>query len=554
MRTMLAMLIVLAAPPSAVRAVVGQHGVVSSEHRLASGVGIEVLRRGGNAVDAAVATALAVGVVNPSSCGIGGGGFMLIFDRRRGRVAALDYRERAPGAASRDMFVRKGAVDRELSLRGGLAAGVPGEIAGLYAALRRYGTLPFRTVAEPAIRYAREGFRIEAHLAKTIAGQREQLRLRPELAKLFSNEDGEPLEQGDLLRQPDLAQTLERIARDGPQAFYEGRLAAAMAGAARASGGVLAEADFAAYRPVWRRPVEANLGDHRVFGMPPPSSGGGLVAEILRMLARDDLRALEQGSPTYLHLLAEAMQFGFADRAAFYGDPDFVHVPLQRLLAPPRLHGLRQRMSAATTFSPSYYGQSATVEDGGTSHLSVIDSQGNAVACTTSINTAFGSMVRAPDTGILLNNTMDDFSAQPGTPNVYGLVGSEANSIAPGKRPLSSMTPTIVLRNGDVAAVAGASGGPFIISGTLQVLLNAIVFGRDAETAVAAPRVHHQWLPPVLMIEAAIVPGSRRALQRLGHRLYEVPAIGAVQLALRRPDGTLEGAADPRKGGQAVAW
>jgi gamma-glutamyltranspeptidase/glutathione hydrolase len=327
-----------------------------------------------------------------------------------------------------------------------------------------------------------------------------------------------------------------------------------MAEAARASGGVLEAGDFAAYRAVWRQPVEARFGHYRFFGMPPPSSGGGLMVEILGMIARDDLRSLGQGSATYLHLLAEAMQFGFADRAEFYGDADFIAVPLQRLFAPSRLRGLRHRMSAGTTFSPTFYGRHAGANDGGTSHLSVIDGQGNAVACTTSINTAFGSMVRIPDTGILLNNTMDDFSAQPGTPNVYGLVGSEANSIAPHKRPLSSMTPTIVLRKDGVAAAAGASGGPFIISGTLQTLLNAIVFEQDAEAAVAAPRVHHQWLPPVLMVEAAIEAGTRRTLQRLGHRLIEVAGIGAVQLALRSADGTLEGAADPRKGGLAVAW
>lgn len=554
MRTMIGVLVSLLAAPLAAHGVLGQRGIVSSEHRLASEAGIEILRRGGNAVDAAVAAALAVGVVNPSSCGIGGGGFMVIFDRDGGEVAALDYRETAPAAAHRDMFVRNGKVDRNLSLRDGLAAGVPGEIAGLHAALERFGSLPFRAVAEPAIRYAREGFRIEAHLAKAIAGQSEQLRQRPPLAALLFDGRGEPLAEGDILRQADLAETLELIARDGPRAFYEGRLAIAVTQAARNAGGVLELSDFAGYRPVWRQPIEARLDDYRIVGMPPPSSGGGLVVEVLRILERDDLRALEQGSPTYLHLLAEAMQFGFADRAEFYGDPQFVDIPLRRLLAPRRLLDLRERMSAATTFSPSFYGQLTTVDDGGTSHLSVIDGQGNAVACTTSINTSFGSMVRAPGTGVLLNNTMDDFSAQPGTPNVYGLVGSEANAIAPGKRPLSSMSPTIVLRASEVAAVAGASGGPFIISGTLQTLLNAIVFGQEAEAAVAAPRVHHQWLPPVLMVEPGIDAGTQKSLERLGHELVRVPGIGAVQLALRHRDGTLEGAADPRKGGLAVAW
>jgi gamma-glutamyltranspeptidase/glutathione hydrolase len=391
-------------------------------------------------------------------------------------------------------------------------------------------------------------------LAEAIASHAEQLRSRPALAALFLDQAGTALEQGDVLRQPDLADTLALIGRDGPRAFYEGRLPAAMADAVRASGGVLDVGDFAAYRPVWRQPIEARFAGHRVCGMPPPSSGGGLMIEVLRMLARDDLRALGQASPTYLHLLAEAMQFGFADRAEFYGDADFVDVPLRRLLAPSRLRGLRRRLSAGTTFSPSFYGRWADANDGGTSHLSVIDAQGNAVACTTSINTAFGSMVRAPGTGVLLNNTMDDFSAQPGTPNVYGLLGSQSNSIAPRKRPLSSMTPTIVLRRDGVAAVAGGSGGPYIISGTLQTLLSAMVFGQDAEAAVAGPRVHHQWLPPVLMVEASVEPATRRTLRRLGHRIVEVSEIGAVQLALRHSDGTLEGAADPRKGGSAVAW
>jgi gamma-glutamyltranspeptidase/glutathione hydrolase len=288
--------------------------------------------------------------------------------------------------------------------------------------------------------------------------------------------------------------------------------------------------------------------------MPPPSSGGGVLIETLNILARDDLDAIGHNSPTYVHLLAEAFQFGFAARAAHYGDPDYVRVPLGRLLAPRAAAEIRLRISAARTQAPGHYGTLAgTADDHGTSHLSVIDDAGNAVACTTSINTAFGSMVVAGDTGIILNNTMDDFSAQPGAPNAFGLVGSEANAIAPGKRPLSSMTPTIVIRRGRPVAVAGASGGPFIISATTQTLLNTLAFGMEAETAVAAARLHHQWMPPVLMVEPGL-SASTPTLERLGHRTKTFAAIGAVQLARRSEKGELSGAADPRKGGAAAGW
>jgi gamma-glutamyltranspeptidase/glutathione hydrolase len=331
-------------------------------------------------------------------------------------------------------------------------------------------------------------------------------------------------------------------------------VADAIVDSVRASGGVLTREDLAIYAPVWRRPLATAFDGYDVYSMPPPSSGGGVLITVLNQLRGDQLPALEHNSPTYLHLLAEALQFAFADRAAYYGDPDFVRVPLPALLTVQRGRDLRHRMSAATTFSAAYYGDRGVGPDAGTSHLSVVDRAGNAVACTTSINTTFGSMVVADDTGIILNNTMDDFSAQPGVPNTYGLIGSEANAIAPRKRPLSSMTPTIVLRRGDVEAVAGGSGGPFIITGTLQVLLNTLVFGLDAEAAVAAPRIHHQWAPQVLFAEPGIGPNERAALRRVGHRATNAPAAGAVQVVRRAADGGWEGAADPRKGGQAVGW
>jgi gamma-glutamyltranspeptidase / glutathione hydrolase len=554
MRLRLPILLMALSVAVAAHAASGRNGMVAAEHRLASEAGIRILQQGGNAVDAAVATSLAAGVVNPTSCGIGGGGFMLIFERATGDVYALDYRETAPAAARRDMFVRDGQVVPELSLHSGLAVAVPGEIAGLFAALRRFGSLPFATVAAPAIAYARDGFAVEPHLAESIAHQLDALQARPAMAAIFLHPDGTPLQVGEMLRQPALAESLQAIARDGAAAFYAGPIAAAIVESVRAAGAVLTSADLSSYRPIWRQPVAAEFHGYDIYGMPPPSSGGGVLITALNILRGDDLPALGHDSPTYLHALTEALQFAFADRAAYYGDPDFVHVPLRALTAPARGHRLRQRMSAAKTFPPDFYGDHTLEGDAGTSHLSVVDAAGNAVAATTSINTTFGAMVVAADRGIILNDTMDDFSAQPGVPNAYGLIGSEANAIAPGKRPLSSMAPSIVTRSGHVVAVAGGSGGPFIITGTMQVLLNALVFGQDAATAVAAPRIHTQWMPPFLMVENGISPLDRWALRRLGHRDVDAPSAAAVQLVLRAPDGGLDGAADERKGGVAVGW
>jgi gamma-glutamyltranspeptidase / glutathione hydrolase len=528
--------------------------MVAAEHHLAAEAGLAVLQAGGTAVDAAVATALAVGVVNPAACGVGGGGFMVVHHHGSRMVTTLDYRETAPAAATQEMFMHEGRAVPELSRATGLAVAVPGEIAGLVTALGRYGRLPFSVVAAPAIRYAREGFPIGSHLAVAIAANVERIRARPALAAILLDEKGQALAEGDILRQPRLARSLEEIAAGGAAAFYRGAIADVIVDSVRAAGGIMERADLEGYRPVWREPVHGRFRGYDVYGMAPPSSGGGVLIELLNMVRNDDLNALEHNSPTYLHLLAEAMQFGFADRATYYGDSDFVRVPLRFLLSSVRATRLRHRVSAAKTFPPDFYGSRVEDNDHGTSHISVIDADGNAVACTTTINTAFGSMIVAGETGIILNNEMDDFSAQAGVANAYGLVGSQANAVGPGKRPLSSMAPTIVTRDGKAVLVLGASGGPTIITSTLQTLLNILVFGQDAEAAVAAPRVHHQWLPATLGVESGIPQPTRVVLERLGHQITDAGTLGAVQVVRRWGDGFLEGAADPRKGGEARGW
>ncbi len=533
-------------------------GMVAAEHPLAARAGATILEEGGNAMDAAVATAFAVCVLNPSSCGIGGGGFLLYYRAQDRQAFALDFRETAPRALRPELFFADGRFDARRSQRGGLAVGVPGEVAGLALAQERFGTLPLRVVLEPAIRLARNGFPVGSHLAKEIANNQRELAAQPQLARWFLHEDHRPRREGELLKLPELATTLSTIADEGPHAFYRGLIAREIVQAVREKGGVMTEDDLAAYAPKWRKPLAASYRGFRILTMPPPSSGGGVLLAALSILRADDLTRLGHNSPTYLHLLAETMKHVFADRARYYGDPDFVRVPLAELLDPNLTAALRRRILSTRTLAPNEYGShlppsASPAEDAGTAHLSVIDAEGNAVACTTTINTAFGAMVVAGSTGILLNNQIDDFAIAPNAPNAYGLVGSAANAAAPGKRPLSSMAPTIVLQGDRAVAALGGSGGPMIISGTLQVLLNVLVFDYDAVQAVAAPRIHHQWQPPVLLVEPQVDPTTRNVLERVGHTVREVPAMGAIQLVRRIPSG-FDGAADPRKGGGASGW
>ncbi len=525
----------------------GHLGAVAAEHPRAAAIGLAMLERGGNAVDAAIATAYAVCVLNASSCGIGGGGFMLV-NQPDGSVSALDYRETAPALAHRDLFVRDGQVVPDLSRRGGLAVAVPGEVAGLEAAREHFARLPREVLMEPAITLARDGFPLGPHLAKEIAQNLTALRAAPALAAIFLDAAGNPRPEGDVIRLPALAATLERVARDGADGFYRGPVAEEIGFAVRDAGGILSATDLAGYRPHWRHPLRGTYRGFEIFTMPPPSSGG-VIIEILNILSGDDLAALGPTNPAYYHLLAEAMGNGFADRARWYGDPQFTQVPIDRLTSPEYGAMLRARIQPDTTLPQDRYG---TTPDAGTTHLSVLDADGMAVACTTTINTGFGAMLVAGNTGVILNNEMDDFSVAPGVPNTFGLIGGEANAVAGGKRPLSSMTPLIARADGRARVVIGGSGGPLIISATLQTLLGILDFGLDPAAAVAAPRIHQQWAPPSLITETDLDPATAAYLTARGHVLRRFPFGGAVQVVVAR-DGTLIAAADQRKQGGAAA-
>ncbi|MEW6267716.1 MAG: gamma-glutamyltransferase [Thermodesulfobacteriota bacterium] len=522
----------------------GGVAVVASDSPLAADAGLEVLASGGSAVDAAIATALAVCVVHPSSCGIGGGGFMVIWDRARREALALDYREQAPALARVELYEENGAYVPARSRRGALAVGVPGEVAGLAAAHERFGRLPWRRLFAPAVRLARDGFPVSKHLASQLQRQAQALAADPELARTYLDADGAPWPEGAVVRAGALAATLERIANEGPQAFYAGEVADRIVATVQAGGGVLGRDDLARYRPVWREPLEVGYRGARVFTMPPPSGGGPALVLALRTLRRYDVEALGLATPTRWQLFAEILKHAFADRARASGDPAFDDLP-----PPARGAPLRGRLLASRTLPPEQYGTvGVPARDGGTSHLSVIAPDGSAVALTTTINTSFGAMLAVPGTGIVLNNEMDDFSFD--SPNLFGLAPGRTNRIAPGKRPASSMTPTVAVEDGRGVVAVGASGGPLIVSATIEVLSNVLDFGLPPEAAVAAPRVHHQWQPNVLLVEPGVRPIDREALARLGHELREIPAVAAVSLATELPDA-VGGAGDPRKGGGA---
>lgn len=523
-----------------------QRGIVVSDNELATRAGIEILDMGGNAVDAAVATAFALGVVDPASSGIGGGGFLVIYQAKQKKAHALDFRETAPQAARSDLYMKGGKPVPALSLTGPLAVAVPGTVAGLTEAWRRFGSLPLPIILDPAIRYAVEGFPLHPYLRNALESQLPLVRKFPDLARIFLKRDDVP-PLGQRIFQPQLAESLKAIADRGAEVFYQGWIAQAIAEKIKKEGGVLTLEDLKSYKPVWREPLIGSYRKRLVITTPPPSSGGIALLQMLNVIEGYPLGQIPHNSSTYVHLLAETMKHAFSDRAQYLGDPDFVPIPVQQLISKEYASRIRTRISSVRTFPPKHYGLSSLKqEQGGTTHFGVLDDKGNAVSASLTINTRFGSKILVSGTGIILNNEMDDFSVHPGVPNVYGLVGSEANSLQPKKRPLSSMTPTIILQGDRPFLIAGGSGGPRIISATLQTILNVLDFQMGVRRAVESPRLHHQWMPNELFVESKIPPSTRKSLEILGHKVSEKEPLGVVQAVLVK-GSNITGFADPRK-------
>lgn len=521
-------------------------GLVVADSEQASQAGMEILQRGGNAVDAAIATALALSVVDQAASGLGGGGFMVIYRAGDKKAFALDFRETAPQASRRELYVKDDKPVASLSLTGALAVAVPGEVAGLSEAHKRFGTLPMAVLSAPAIKLAAQGFAVDAAMQVAVERQQSNMKRFVDLGRIYMP-GGEAPKMGSVIRQPQLAETLKSIAQKGAEVFYRGWMAEAIVAMIKREGGVMTLEDLKNYKAVWREPLKGSYRNHTVITMPPPSSGGVAILSMLNVLEGYPLGELKHNSAAYLHVLTETMKHAFADRAQFLGDPDFVHVPVQKLTGKSYAEWIRGRISPDKTQPPAFYGYyNYDAEKGGTTHFSVVDRFGNAVACTQSVNTRFGSKLLEPRTGIVLNNEMDDFAIHTEVGNVYGLIGNEANALRPGKRPLSSMSPTIILNGNKPELVVGAAGGPRIITATLQTILNVLDFRMPVKPAVEAERVHHQWIPDRLNFESKIGADQRKALEARGHALREQSALGVVQAITVSGSGA-SGAADPRK-------
>lgn len=530
-------------------------GAVAADSEDASRIGAAILQKGGNAIDAAVATALTLGVVNPSSSGIGGGGFAIVYVAAEKKTYALDFREIAPAGLGPESFLVDGVLDPSLSRSGGLAVGVPGEVAGLEYLWSRHGSMKWRELVAPALGLAMEGFRVPWFFAHAARVARERYGADHPLVRWLSPR-GRVIEHGQLIKRSSLAATLQRIADGGAKSFYEGAVASGLVATVRAAGGVLTEADLAGYKVEERTPLVGSWAGYEVVTMPLPSSGGLLLIEMLGILERGgfDLAKLGRLSVDTIHIVTEILKHGFADRARLFGDTDASARSAATFHEPARLASLAKKINLRRVKAHNSYGSSASnrpapPDDGGTSHVCVVDRDGNAVALTSTINTNFGALLVDSSSGIVLNNEIDDFSLADGQANLFGLVQSELNRVGPGKRPLSSMTPVLMLKDGDVVGCFGGSGGPTIISNTFQVILNLFVHGLDAGSAVSVPRIHHQWKPNTLYVEDGFGPDLRKGLQKRGHEVQVRSARPSVQAVVRREGGVLEVASDPRKAG-----
>jgi gamma-glutamyltranspeptidase/glutathione hydrolase len=540
-----------------------QHGIVASTNEVASRVGVEIMKRGGNAVDAAIAVAFALAVTHPAAGNLGGGGFMMI-RLKDGRTTAIDYREMAPAAAHRDVYLDK--TGKLIAGEGGSqvgyrAAGVPGTVRGMELALKKYGSgrLTWAQLIEPARQLASQGFSVTYSLEHSLYDERNYLGKYAETKRIYLN-DGRFYKEGEVFRQPELAATLGRLQRSGPNEFYEGETARLIVDDMKRNNGLMTMEDLHGYVAKERAPVRGTYRGYEIISMPPPSSGGAVLIEMLNILEGYDLPKMEAGSSDRYHLMAEAMRRAFADRAEYMGDADFVKVPLTGLIDKAYATTLRGtiNMDRASTSTEVRAGRPAGYESEQTTHFTVVDADGNAVANTYTLNNSYGSAAVAKGTGVLLNDEMDDFAAKPGTPNLYGLIQGERNAVAPKKRPLSAMTPTIVLRkDGSLWFTVGSPGGPTIINTVLCVITNVIDYDMNIQQAIDFPRVHHQWLPDELVGEPFGLSGdTQKALIARGHKLAKLRYMGDAEgIMIEEKTGVRLGATDPRRSdGLAIGY
>ncbi len=536
--------------------IIASHGMVAAPEKLASEVGVEIMRRGGNAVDAAVATGFALAVTYPRAGNLGGGGFMLIHMADTDKQTFIDYRETAPAQAQRKLFLNEeGEVDRMREYFSHQSAGVPGSVAGLLYALEHYGTMSLKQVLQPAIDLASKGFAITFALDAEFASRQKRLLQDPEAARLFFDKNGKRRAVGSIFRQPDLAWTLQQIRKRGMAGFYEGPVADRIVANMEANEGLITHADLAGYKVVEREPIRGTFRGYQIVGAPPPSSGGTHIIQILNILEGYDANEWGHNSAAYLHHLTEAMKLAFADRSRYMGDPDFTAIPVEQLIDKAYAARLRERINPllATPSADIQPGIELGHKSSDTTQFTVADAAGNLVTNTYTLNFSFGSHIAVPGTGMLLNNEMADFASRPGFANAYGLIESEANSIAPGKRPLSSMSPTMVFQDGKAWLATGSPGGSIIITAVLQTIINAMEFEMNIASAAAAARVHHQWMPDRLLLERGVSPDTIRILEDMGHNaVISERTLGRTQ-SIMLQDGLLYGATDTRRPGGWVA-
>lgn len=525
------------------------NGMVASQEALATQIGVDIMKQGGNAIDAAVAVGYALAVTLPRAGNLGGGGFMLVYLADEQRSIAIDYREVAPQSAYPDMFLdEEGNPSNKLSRYHGLAVGVPGTVLGFELALQKYGTMSLAQVIAPAIKLARDGIVVTPDLANSLNAVKKRLSQWPTTQAIFYKDNGSNYQPGEVLKQTDLANTLSAIAKKGSPAFYQGPIAKQISDSVRDAGGIMTMQDLASYKAIERKPVTGDYRGYQVISMPPPSSGGVHIIQMLNMLSQFPIDKMGHNSAATIHVMAESMRRAYADRSLYLGDPDFVNVPVAELTNKQYAKHLVSQIdpNKATPSSEVSPGTLLPYESNQTTHYSVVDKFGNAVSNTYTLNFSYGSGLVANGTGVLLNNEMDDFSAKPGTPNAYGLIGGKANAVAAKKRPLSSMTPTIVLKDNKPYLVTGSPGGSRIITTTLQVIMNVIDHNMNIAEASAAPRFHHQWLPDMIRIEKGLNIDTINLLESKGHKVEVKAAMGSTQTIMLSEEGVY-GASDPRR-------